>query len=209
MKIEIAPSILSADFGRLNEEIRAVEKYVERLHIDVMDGHFVPNITIGPVVVSKIRSKLPKDCHLMIEHPEKYLEAFQKAGASSITIHLEAETKVIPTLKKIKKLGMVAGLSIKPKTPVNKLTPGIMKHVGLLLIMTVEPGFGGQQILPSTIAKIAQARKRFPKLDIMVDGGINNLTAKACIEAGANILVAGNYIFSAGNYRRAVESIKK
>jgi ribulose-phosphate 3-epimerase len=208
-KIQIAPSILSADFGKLNAEIAAIESVSDRLHVDVMDGHFVPNITMGPPVVKKIRTKLPIDCHLMIEHPEKYLEDFKKSGASTIIIHIEAKGNALKTLKKIKKLKMSAGICIKPKTSEKKLTKNIMKFVDIILIMTVEPGFGGQGFMPKMLTKIKNLRKTYPKMDIMVDGGINAETAKQCIQAGANILVAGNYVYSSKNYKKAIESLRK
>lgn len=208
MKLQISPSILSADFGRLNEEIKAVEKYADRLHVDVMDGHFVPNITIGAPVVKKLKSKLPIDCHLMIEHPEKFIKDFADAGADTIIIHAEI-ANFLSVLKKIRKLKCRAGICIKPKTKISVLTKGVMKYVDHLLIMSVEPGFGGQKFMPETLKKIAEARKRFPKLDIAVDGGINKETGKLCAQAGANILAAGYAIFGTKNYKKAIESLRK
>lgn len=208
MKLQISPSILSADFGRLNEEIKAVEKYADRLHVDVMDGHFVPNITIGAPVVKKLKSKLPIDCHLMIEHPEKFIKDFANAGADTIIIHAEI-ANFLSVLKKIRKLKCRAGICIKPKTKISVLTKGVMKYVDHLLIMSVEPGFGGQKFMPETLKKIAEARKRFPKLDIAVDGGINKGTGKLCTQAGANILAAGYAIFGTKNYKKAIESLRK
>jgi ribulose-phosphate 3-epimerase len=208
MRLQISPSILSADFGRLNEEIKAVEKYADRLHVDVMDGHFVPNITIGAPVVKKLKSKLPIDCHLMIEHPEKFIKDFADAGAHTIIIHAEIPN-FLSVLKKIRTLKCYAGICIKPKTKISVLTKGVMKYVDHLLIMSVEPGFGGQKFMPETLKKIAEARKRFPKLDIAVDGGINKETGKLCAQAGANILAAGYAIFGTKNYKKAIESMRK
>ncbi len=208
MKLQISPSILSADFGRLNEEIKAVEKYADRLHVDVMDGHFVPNITIGAPVVKKLKSKLPIDCHLMIEHPEKFIKDFAEAGAHTIIIHAEIPNPTA-VLKQIRKLKCHAGICIKPKTKVSVLSKPLMKYVDHLLIMSVEPGFGGQKFMPQALKKITEARKRFPKLDIAVDGGINKETGNLCAKAGANILAAGYAIFGTKNYKKAIESLRK
>ncbi len=208
MKLQISPSILSADFGCLNKEISAVEKYSERLHVDVMDGHFVPNLTIGAPVVRKIKSKLPIDCHLMIEYPEKYIEDFKKAGANTIVIHTESKGNCLKTLKKIRKLGVKAGICLKPKTKISVLTKNLMKYVDHLLIMSVEPGFGGQKFMPNALPKIKKARKLYPNLEIAVDGGINDKTAKQCIRAGANILIAGNFIFGSKNYKTAIQKLR-
>jgi ribulose-phosphate 3-epimerase len=207
MKILIAPSILSADFGKLNEEIASVEAFVEMLHVDVMDGHFVPNITIGAPVVKCIKTKLPLDCHLMIENPEKYVEDFAKAGAASITVHAEACKDLEAIVAKIKDLGVKAAVSINPETPVEKILP-VLGDVDMVLVMSVNPGFGGQKFIESALPKIAEIRKLKPNLDIEVDGGINAETAKLCIKAGANILVAGSYIFGAEDRKKAVESLR-
>lgn len=207
MKIKIAPSILSADFGKLNEEIASVEPYVELLHVDVMDGHFVPNITIGAPVVKCIKTKLPMDLHLMIEHPEKYVEDFAKAGAASITVHQETCKDLHKVLRQIKSLGVKAAVSINPETPFEKIK-GVLDEVDMVLIMSVHPGFGGQKFIETALDKIKELRKMKPDLDIEVDGGINAETAKKCVEAGANILVAGSYIFGAKDRRQAIESLR-
>jgi len=207
MKIQIAPSILSADFGNLNKEIASVEKYCDLIHVDVMDGHFVPNITIGAPVVVKMKSKKPLDVHLMIENPEKYVEDFAKAGANIITVHSEASKNLKALIKKIKSFGVKAGVSIKPKTPVSKIK-NILNDVDMVLVMTVEPGFGGQEFMKNMMSKIKELRKLKPKLNIQVDGGINDKTSKIAVKAGANILVAGSYIFKAKNRKTAIASLK-
>jgi ribulose-phosphate 3-epimerase len=209
-KIKIAPSILSADFARLEEEIKRVEKLgVDWLHVDVMDGHFVPNLTIGPCVVADIKkvTKLPLDVHLMIENPSQYLEAFVKAGSDYLTVHIEAEKNILAVLKKIKALGIKSGISLKPATPLAKIKP-VLDEVDLVLIMSVNPGFGGQSFISSAIGKIRALRKIYPGL-ISVDGGINAEHGKACVEAGVDILVAGTYIFKAKDIRQAVESLRQ
>lgn len=207
MKIKIAPSILSADFGRLNEEIKSVEKYVDLIHVDVMDGHFVPNITIGAPVVAKMRTKKPLDVHLMIENPEKYIEDFAKVGAAIITVHAEACKNLRGLLKKIRALGVKAGVSVKPKTPVSRIF-GVLDEVDMVLVMTVEPGFGGQKFMEDMMMKVRALRAKKKHLDIEVDGGINAETARIAVKAGANVLVAGNYIFAAKNRRKAIEGLR-
>jgi ribulose-phosphate 3-epimerase len=207
MKIKIAPSILSADFGRLNEEIASVEKYSDMIHVDVMDGHFVPNITIGAPVVKWLKTKLPLNCHLMIEHPERFLEDFAKAGAHTITVHQEVCPHLGKVLQQIKDLGCKAGVSINPSTPVEMLEE-VIDDVDEVLIMSVNPGFGGQSFIESALGKIAAVREMSATVDIMVDGGINAETGRLCVEAGANILVAGSYIFGAKDRKKAIESLR-
>ncbi|MEK7529182.1 MAG: ribulose-phosphate 3-epimerase [Patescibacteria group bacterium] len=208
MKIKIAPSILSADFGNLNAEIKSVEQYVDMIHIDVMDGHFVPNITIGAPVVSRIKSKKPLDCHLMIENPEWYIEDFVQAGAKSITVHQEACKHLHRTIYQIKSYGIRAGVSINPATPLGMIEE-IIHDVDMILVMSVNPGFGGQEFIPGVLGKIQDLRDAMPKLDIQIDGGITDQTAKLAVAAGANILVAGSYIFSAKNRKAAIEKLRK
>lgn len=211
-KIIIAPSILSADFANLTKDIEKVEKAgADWIHIDVMDGHFVPNITIGPQVVKALRktSKLPFDVHLMIENPQKYIDNFALSGADFITVHYEAcKNNLKEVIEQIKGHNIKAGISIKPKTPVNVLIP-FLKDVDLILIMSVEPGFGGQKYIESSTEKIKELRKISHKeLLIEVDGGINDQTAKSAIEAGADALVAGAYVYGASDIQKAIKSLK-
>jgi len=207
LKIKIAPSILSADFGKLNEEIKTIEKYADLLHIDVMDGNFVPNLTFGAPVVSKIKTTLPLDCHLMVNHPETYVDDFVKAGASIITVHAETCPNLHRNLQQIKDHGIKAGVAINPHTEIDFLE-FVAPLVDMVLVMSVNPGFGGQKFIESVLPKIKQIRKLYPKMDIQVDGGINAETAKKVIKAGANVLVAGNYIFTAKDRKVAIESLR-
>ncbi len=209
-KIMIAPSLLSADFSRLAEEIRDVEKAgCDALHIDVMDGHFVPNLTIGPLVVSAIRkvTKLPLDVHLMIDAPSRYVGEFRKAGADWITIHIEAENDVLKTLQEIKKLGAKAGISLRPKTPVETILP-YLSELDLALVMSVEPGFGGQSFMPDMMAKVKVLRSKFQGL-ISVDGGIGAGNAFQALEAGADILVAGSAVFGKADRVKAIQEFRE
>ncbi len=211
---KIAPSILSADFGRLGSEVEKLEKSgADWVHVDVMDGVFVPNITIGPGVVKSIRrfSKLPFDVHLMIVEPEKFVDAFADAGSDIITIHLEATKDVRGTLKKIRSRGKRAGLSINPETPFSSIVPYV-GDLDLLLIMTVNPGFGGQEFKTECLAKIREARRYASDngtvFDIEVDGGINSITGELCVTAGANVLAAGNALFGSGDMRSEIAKWK-
>ena len=206
----ISPSILSADFANLQRDIKKVESYVPWLHIDVMDGHFVPNISIGVPVVKSIRkiTNLFLDTHLMIENPIKYVDAFADAGSDLITFHYEATLdKTIETIEKIKSRNIKVGLSIKPKTTVDEIKDYI-NLVDMILVMTVEPGFGGQKFINDCAIKIAEIKKINPNVLVQVDGGINDKTAIVCKEYGVDSLVAGNYIYSAENIKEAIENIE-
>jgi ribulose-phosphate 3-epimerase len=213
MKI-IAPSILSADFSRLGEEIRAVELAgADWIHIDVMDGHFVPNISIGPAVVASLRkiTKLPFDVHLMINHPERYIEAFASAGSDLITVHAEAASHLHRTIGSIRERNIKAGVSINPATPLSHIEP-ILPDIDMLLIMTVNPGFSGQKFITSGLTKIKQARNlisrnSFPAL-IEVDGGVTLDNIGSIANAGADIFVAGSSVFGSGDYGKTIASMK-
>ena len=213
--VKVAPSILSADFSRLGEEIKAVEDAgADLIHVDVMDGHFVPNITIGPPVIAAIRkvTRLPLDVHLMITNPEAYITDFVKAGADTITVHVETPyhlNRLIQTIKEHR--GVRAAVSLNPATPLTSLEY-ILGDIDMVLIMSVNPGFGGQAFIPSALQKIAQLRKRIDELklsaEIEVDGGVKPENAKTIINAGADILVAGSAIFGQKDYAAAIRGVR-
>jgi len=215
--LRIAPSILSADFAKLGEEVREVERFgAEWIHVDVMDGKFVPNITIGPLIVEAIRphTKLPLDVHLMIEEPDRYVSAFAKAGADVITVHAEACVHLHRTIGLIKESGVKAGVALNPATPLEQLQHVLTEGVDLVLIMTVNPGFGGQKFIHATLPKIRALREQLDSfglghVDIEVDGGINADTAKLVTEAGANVLVAGNAVFGHADREAAIRAIRE
>ncbi|MGN9865605.1 ribulose-phosphate 3-epimerase [Bacillus swezeyi] len=213
--VYVAPSILSADFARLGEEIKDVEQGgADFIHIDVMDGHFVPNLTIGPLVVEAVRpiTELPLDVHLMIEHPDRYIPAFAKAGADILSVHAEACPHLHRTIQLIKEKGIKAGVVLNPHTPV-QLIEHVLEDLDLVLLMTVNPGFGGQSFISSVVPKIRQVKelaeqKGLSGLLIEVDGGVNRETAARCIEAGANLLVAGSAIYNEKDRKKAISDIK-
>jgi ribulose-phosphate 3-epimerase len=214
--IKLAPSILSADFARLGEQIDEVVKAgADYIHVDVMDGHFVPNITIGAPVVASLRpvTSLPLDVHLMIEHPERYISQFVQAGADIITVPIEASPHLQSTIRLIKELGAKAGVSLNPPTPLSAVEE-FLPHVDLVLVMSVNPGFGGQSFIPATLPRIANMRKilddRGLSAELEVDGGINADNAPDIVKAGANVLVAGNSIFRAAEgIRRALRRLRE
>lgn len=212
--VKIAPSILSANFAKLGEEILDVERGgADYIHVDVMDGHFVPNITIGPLIVEAIRpiTKLPLDVHLMIEKPDQYIEQFVKAGADIITVHVEACVHLHRTIQNIKSHGIKAGVVLNPATPVSTIEH-IIDEIDMVLLMTVNPGFGGQKFIHSVVPKIKQVanmiKARNLSVEIEIDGGVDEQTAILCKEAGATVLVAGSAVYNKENRKEAIAKIR-
>ncbi len=215
MTIKIAPSILSADFTKLGEEIRAVEKAgADWIHIDVMDGRFVPNITIGPLVVKAARraTSLPLDVHLMIEEPERHVQSFREAGADMITVHIEASTHLHRTVAQIRESGAKAGVSLNPATSLTTLD-SIITDVDMVLVMTVNPGFAGQELIEHGLVKVSMIRKVIEELSlnvlVEVDGGIKASNIERAAAAGADVFVAGSSVYGSGNYKKAVAELRK
>ncbi len=211
-RVIVAPSILAADFSRLGDEIHRVEAAgADWIHCDIMDGHFVDNISFGPEIVQRVRglTSLPLDVHLMIEHADHYVPRFIKAGANSITVHAEPEAKhsVTKTLRQIRDAGCRAGLTLNPETSFDLIAP-FMDKIDMLLVMTVHPGFGGQSFRADQMQKVRHARSLSSRIDIAVDGGINAETARVSIENGANVLVAGTSIFHAKDYAKAIRELR-
>jgi ribulose-phosphate 3-epimerase len=212
---KIAPSILSADFSRLGDEVRAVERGgADVIHVDVMDGHFVPNITIGPLVVQGLKklTSLPLDVHLMIENPEQYIEAFAQVGSDWITFHAEACSHPKRVIKKIRQLNVRPGVVLKPATPLKTLFP-LLEDLDLVLIMSVNPGFGGQSFIPSTLKKISRLKKlidenRYP-LEIEVDGGVKIENIREVSKAGGDVFVVGTGIFKTDNYGETIKKLRE
>ena len=208
-KIIVAPSLLAADFSKLREEIQEVESYgAEYLHLDVMDGNFVPNISFGAPIISSIRkhSNLVFDVHLMVENPDRFIKDMVDAGADVITVHAETTKHLNRTIQLIKSYGKKVGVALNPSTPLDVIKYDL-KDIDMVLIMTVNPGFGGQAFIEGMLQKIRDLRSIDPNIDIQVDGGINNKTSKLVKEAGANILVAGSYLFK-GDYKQKIESLR-
>ncbi|SET81158.1 ribulose-5-phosphate 3-epimerase [Oceanobacillus limi] len=210
---KIAPSILSADFAKLGQEIEDVEKGgAEYIHVDVMDGHFVPNITIGPLIVEAIKpiTDLPLDVHLMIEDPDSYIPSFAEAGASILTVHQEASVHLHRTIQLIKDAGVKAGVAINPATPAEFIKE-VLPDIDLVLIMTVNPGFGGQSFISSSVEKMKKVDRWRKELglnfEIEVDGGVNTSTAKLCTDAGADVLVAGSAVYNKEDRKQAIQEI--
>lgn len=213
--MKISPSILSADFANLERDIRIVEEGgADYIHVDVMDGHFVPNITLGPNIVSAIRpvTKLPLDCHLMIENPEKYIEDFAKAGADIITVHVESTPHIHRAIQMIKNAGVKAGVVLNPGTPVTAVEY-VLSECDMVLVMTVNPGFGGQSFIPETLKKIEKLKQlkeaNHYHYEIEVDGGIVPETAKQCKQAGADVFVAGSYVYNAEDPQKQIQHLKE
>jgi len=213
--IKIAPSILSADFRNLERQVKLVEQGgADWIHLDVMDGHFVPNLTFGPMIVKAIRSltRLPLDTHLMIDNPEDYLEDYQKAGSAQLTVHVETCVHLHRTIQRIKQLGMKAGVTLNPSTPHSALKE-ILPYVDLVLVMTVNPGFGGQRFIRSMLKKVQEVSKMIAqvnsKIYLEVDGGIDDTNAAELVKAGANVLVAGHSIFSKKSIPEAIRNLRK
>lgn len=208
--IRVAPSLLSADFARLAEEVRSVERGgADLLHVDVMDGHFVPNLTVGPVIVAALRriTRLPLDVHLMIDAPERYLRTFREAGSDHLTVHVEAcGRRLGRTLRAIRALGASAGVSLRPATRLAAIEP-VLSVVDMVLVMSVNPGFGGQAFMPAVLSKVSALRRCFAGA-IEIDGGINARTAAEAVSAGADVLVAGTAIFGAKDRAAAIRTLR-
>lgn len=206
----VLPSMLLCDFGDLKQEVTRLHAAdVQALHLDVMDGHFVPNLTYGPPLVEAFRrlTRLPLDVHLMIERPGQFVEEYARAGADSLTIHIEAEADPRDTLRKIRSLGLAAGLALNPGTPLAAVEP-FLKACDLLLVMSVQPGFGGQKFQPVALEKLTALRRTAPDLLLEVDGGVNNSTISPCVQAGAQLLVAGSAIFRTADYTASMRQLQ-
>lgn len=209
MDIKISPSMLASDYANLQAELKKCES-AELIHLDVMDGHFVPNISIGAPVIKAMKSvcNVPFDVHLMISHPLQYIQDFADAGADIITFHTECDDDIDATINKILECGCKASLSVKPGTPIEAVYP-YMDKLAMVLVMTVEPGFGGQSFMADMMPKIQKLRADFPNIDIEVDGGVNAETIKTCAKAGANVFVAGSAVFKSENPVQTISLLKE
>jgi ribulose-phosphate 3-epimerase len=213
--VKIAPSILAADFTRLGEEVKRVEEAgADLLHIDVMDGHFVPNLSMGPMVIKSLReiTDLPFSVHLMVEEPDRFIQPFIDAGADILSVHIESSRSVYTTIQSIKNLGKQAGIALNPLTPLCSIEY-LLEEVDMILLMSVDPGFGGQSFISNVLPKIRKARQmideRELEIDLAVDGGVNERTALSVVNAGANVLVMGSALFHKRDVGRALDSIRK
>jgi len=213
--LKIAPSILAADFKRLGEEVRRVEEAgADLLHIDVMDGHFVPNLSMGPMIVKSLRdiTTLPFSVHLMVEEPERFIQPFIDAGADILTLHIESSRNVYTTIQSIKNLGKKAGIALNPLTPLCSIQY-LLEDLDLILLMSVDPGFGGQSFISNVLSKIRKARQMIDErglgIDLAVDGGVNERTAPSVVNAGANVLVMGSAVFHKRDVGNALDNIRK
>ncbi len=207
LKIKITPSILGIDYGRMNEHLAELAPFADMFHVDVMDGNFVENLTIGAPVVEKIKTDVPLDCHLMIRNPHRYVEAYAKAGAASITIHAEASLHLADDIQKIKDAGCKVCVALNPETSVDKISK-VLPMLDMVLVMSVHPGWGGQSFITEVLEKVKWIREHYPNLDIQIDGGITDKTAPQAIEAGANVLVSGSYILKSDDPANAAASLK-
>ncbi|MGC8738177.1 MAG: ribulose-phosphate 3-epimerase [Candidatus Hydrogenedens sp.] len=209
--IKISPSILSCDFSKMGEEItQLIEAGADYIHFDVMDGHFVPNITIGPPIIASLRRycSVPMDVHLMIDNPEEYVDSFADAGADIITVHVEATNHPHRLIQHIKDIGCQAGIVLNPSTPESRIE-FLVEDIDMVLVMTVNPGFGGQKFIPDMLRKIKAIRAMIGERDLEVDGGIDEKTAPEVIKAGANVLVAGSYVFNNSSYKASIKKLKE
>ena len=211
LKVKISPSVLSCDFSKMGEEItQLIDSGADYIHFDVMDGHFVPNITIGPPIVAALRRycSVPMDVHLMLDNPDEYIETFADAGADIITVHIEETNHAHRLIQHIKDIGCKAGIVLNPATPESRIE-FLVEDIDMVLVMTVNPGFGGQKFIPDMLRKIKAIRAMIGDKDLEVDGGIDEHTAPEVVKAGANVLVAGSYVFNNSSYKTAIKKLRE